>query len=515
MTNFMESLKNEALNEEYNVAYSENGARGFATTGKSLLDFSFHLSNFRAANELKIQNEFEKAWLEMPEYALKYLFYAGDIREGMGERKVFKTCLKHLANNYPEKIKNIIDLIPEYTRWDYVLTLLFTPYKDQVVNMIRDQINEDYRRMEENKPISLCAKWLPSINATSYETKAKAKFLCKELGLTHKKYRQTLSELRRYLKVTETFMTSNRWSEIDYNICTSKNNLLYNPAFLRHDEERRRAYLAAVAKKDGSANMNAGVNFLYEIVNKYMSNNGWGWSAHVGSYNQNLELMWDELLTKIPDELGDMIVVSDGSGSMMSNKLPNSKASCLDVALSFAIATASKLKGPYKDKFITFSERPQFVDLSGKKTLRDKLAYATQFNEVANTNIEKVFDLLLSTATKNKLSQNEIPKSILVVSDMQFDEGTTRTRKTLFREIAEKWADAGYVLPKLIFLNCSSRYNDSSKFIPCTQNEMGVTLLSGFSSAIYNMICNNEADPWLCLKKELDKPRYEAITLSE
>lgn len=514
MANFMESLRNEALNEEYNVAYSENGARGFATTGKSLLDFSFHLSNFRAANELKIQNEFEKAWLEIPEYALKYLFYAGDIREGMGERKVFKTCLKYLANNYPEKIKNIIDLIPEYTRWDYVLTLLFTPYKDQVVNMIRDQINEDYRRMEENKPISLCAKWLPSINATSYETRAKAKFLCKELGLTHKKYRQTLSALRRHLKVTETFMCANNWSEIDYNKCTSKNNLLYNPAFLRHDEERRRAYLAAVAKKDGSANMNAGVNFLYEIVNKYMTNT-WGWSARVGSFNQNLELMWDELMTKIPDELGDMIVVSDGSGSMISNKLPNSKASCLDVALSFAIATASKLKGPYKDKFITFSERPQFVDLSGKKTLRDKLAYAENFNEVANTNIEKVFELLLTTATKNKLSQNEIPKSILVVSDMQFDEGTTRTRKTLFREIAEKWADAGYVLPKLIFLNCSSRYNDSSKFIPCTQNEMGVTLLSGFSSAIYNMICNNEADPWLCLKKELDKPRYEAITLSE
>ena len=515
MSNFMENLKNEALNEEYNVAYSENGARGLATTGKSLLDFSFHLSNFRSANEIKIQNEFEKAWLEVPEYALKYLFYAGDIREGMGERKVFKTCLKYLANNYPEKIKNIINLIPEYTRWDYILVLLYTPYKDYVIKMIKDQINEDYRRMNENKPISLCAKWLPSVNASSYKTREKAIFLCKELGLTYKKYRQTLSALRNYLRVTETLMCSNKWEEIDYNKCTSKNNLLYNPAFLKHDEERRRAYLAAVAKKDGSANMNAGVNFLYEIVNKYMSSNGWGWSIHVGSYNQNLELMWDELMKKIPDELGDMIVVSDGSGSMMSNKLPNSKASCLDVALSFAIATASKLKGPYKDKFITFSERPQFVNLSGKKTLRDKLAYATQFNEVANTNIEKVFDLLLSTATKNKLSQNEIPKSILVVSDMQFDEGTTRTRKTLFREIAEKWADAGYVLPKLIFLNCSSRYNDSSKFIPCTQNEMGVTLLSGFSSAIYNMICNNEADPWLCLKKELDKPRYEAITLSE
>jgi hypothetical protein len=451
----------------------------------------------------------------MPEYALKYLFYAGDIREGMGERKVFKTCLKYLANNYPEKVKNIIDLIPEYTRWDYVLELLYTPYKDKVVNMIKDQINEDYRNMNENKPVSLCAKWLPSINASSYKTKEKANFLCKELNLSHKKYRQTLSALRKYLRVTETFMCSNRWSEIDYNKCTSKNNLLYNPAFLRHDEERRRAYLAAVSKKDGSANMNAGVNFLYEIVNKYMNSNGWSWSARVGSYNQNLELMWDELMEKIPEDLGDMIVVSDGSGSMISNKLPNSKASCLDVALSFAIATASKLKGPYKDKFITFSERPQFVDLSGKKTLRDKLAYAVKFDEVANTNIEKVFELLLSTAKNNNLSQNEIPKSILIVSDMQFDEGTTRKRKSLFTDIADKWAEAGYVLPKLIFLNCSSRYNDSSKFIPCTQNEMGVTLLSGFSSAIYNMICNNEADPWLCLKKELDKSRYEPITLSE
>ena len=136
MPNFMENLQKEALNEEYNVAYSENGARGYATTGKSLLDFSFHLSNFRAANEFKIRSEFEKAWLEMPEYALKYLFYSGDIREGMGERKVFKTCLKYLANNYPEKIKNVIGLIPEYTRWDYILELLYTPYKNQIVEMI-------------------------------------------------------------------------------------------------------------------------------------------------------------------------------------------------------------------------------------------------------------------------------------------------------------------------------------------------------------------------------------------
>lgn len=515
MSNFMESLKNEALNEEYNVAYSENGAKGFATTGKSLLDFSFHLSNFRAANELIIQNEFEKAWLEMPEYALKYLFYAGDIREGMGERKVFKACLKYLANTYPEKIKNVIGLIPEYTRWDYILELLFTPYKDQIVQMIKDQINEDYRRMEKNEPISLCAKWLPSINASSHKTKDKANFLCKELNLTHKKYRQTLSALRRHLNITETYMTSNRWEEIDYNKCTSKNNLLYNSAFLKHDEERRRSYLAAVAKKDGSANMNAGVNFLYEVVNKYMDSSSWGWSYNIKKYDQNIELMWDTLMEKVPENLGNMIVVSDGSGSMVSNKLPNSSASCLTVALSFAIATASKLKGPYKDKFITFSENPKFVDLSRKATLRDKLAYSIQFNEVANTNIERVFNLLLTTAKKNNLSQEEIPESVLVVSDMQFDEGTTRTRKSLFTDIAEQWAEAGYVLPKLIFLNCSSRCNDNSKFIPCTQNEMGVTLLSGFSSAIYNMICNNELDPWLCLKAELDKPRYEAITLSE
>lgn len=519
---FMEQLKQESLKDDYNVAYSENGAKMYRTTGKALLDFSFQVSTLRKASEKDICSKFTMAFLEDPEYAFKFLFYLRDCLQGLGERRSFRVILAHLAKSWTDNdgntiIDKILPLIPEYGRWDDLLCLLDTPCKHKVVNIIKDQINKDWENMNNNKSISLCAKWLPSINTSSSETKRLAKILIKELNLTEKTYRTTLSALRKYTNVVETKMSRNQWDQIKYETVPSKANLIYQEAFLRNDNERRSAYIQNLQNSINDANVvlediniNAKACFPYEIVSKYLNHDNWN-GATCKSYNTVLEAMWLKLMSEMPT-LKDIIVVADSSGSMVYNKL-NSNTCCLDVANSFAIACSERLQGPYKDKIITFSSSPKFLDLSKYSTLHDKLEYLSKHSIVENTDIEKVFSLILKTAVNNKVKPEDMPKTILIISDMGFDEGT-RNNNSLFTNIQNDYKQAGYQLPQLVFLNVADNSRNNGA-IPVVTNKNGAVLMSGFSANIMNMIIQGEMDPWNVLKKILDSKRYTPIILNK
>lgn len=513
MKNFMDLLKKETLNEDFNCSWTDNGARGFSTTGNALVDFNFNLTSYRNASSDEIWHDFVPVIFDNPEYALKYLFYLGDIRQGIGERRTFRILLHKIAEDFPNLLKKVIALIPEYTRWDYILDLLDTSYRNTVLEIIRAQINEDWNNMLEGKPISLCAKWLKSINTSSASSRKIGLDIAHGLGLTPKKYRQTLSKLRSYLDVVEVKMSNNQWNQINYNTVPSKANLNYKDAFLKHDTQRRLKYLNLLNSNCSfGVKINAKVAFPHEIIHKmHELDTIYRWDLH---HEETLEAMWKELMKTLPENMGEMIVVADGSGSMLQ-KIPNSNYTNLDVAHGFAIACSEKLSGPYKNKYITFSENPRYVDLSDCKTLYDKLEKANQFDEIANTNIEKVFDLILNTAIQNNLKPIELPKTVLICSDMQFDMCSTcilNGKKTgtlnLFSSLQEKYIKYGYNLPKLLFLNTNGGRN---KTIPMIQNKSGVILLSGYSTHLLNMIMTDECDPWLALKSVLDSERYSNI----
>lgn len=245
---FMQNIKN-MLNNEYNTSVTENGAVGYQTTGKALLDLNFSVSSCRNASPEEIIDRFVKAYYEHPMLAVRWLFFAGDVRQGLGERRLFRTLMIYLANNHIDIARALMPLIPEYSRWDIVVAMLDTPLAGDAVKMIQRQIHEDNTNMEHGNAISLCAKWLPSGNASSERTKKQAHELAERLSLTRKQYRQMLSALRKYLNVLEVKMSDRRWTEIDYAAVPSRANLVYNKAFLRNDEERRRAFLGAVKKE--------------------------------------------------------------------------------------------------------------------------------------------------------------------------------------------------------------------------------------------------------------------------
>lgn len=496
-----------------NLTYTENGAIGYKSTGNKLLDLNFAVASLRGKTDKEIYTKFREAFNEYPVYAMRWLAYASDVREGLGERNLFRVCMMDMAKHGQENmIKMIVPLIPEYSRWDNLWPLLNTKAKSAVIALIKKQMKEDNANYLANKSVSLMAKWLPSENTSSKQTVKYAETIMKGLKMSPKEYRQWLSRMRKYIDVVERKMSSDNWQAIDYEAVPSRANLIYNKAFLKHDYDRRNAYLSALTK--GEAKINSSVAYPHDIVSKYDN------SYYYAREDATLEGMWKAL----PDMVkgcGNTLVVADGSGSMGCLVGGTRTLTARNVADALAIYFAERCSGQFKNNYITFSTKPQLVNL-GNGSLLSKLKIAHQHNEVASTNIEAVFDLILNTAVKNRMGQEDMPENILIISDMEFNgcavcNSQVRDRwgytnykavdKTLFGQIANRYAQYGYKLPRLVFWNVNSRTGT----IPVKENDMGVALVSGFSVNICKMVMSGKLDAFECLLEAINVPRYDAV----
>ena len=514
--NFMDAL-NFNQNDTYNnISITENGAVGFKTTNSKILDFNYMITSMRNMDEKEIVKRFREAYNENPMLMMRFLFYVGDIKEGLGERRTFNICMKDLAKHGQQRMVNsLIQLFTtDMRRFDDIYNLIEIPgCKKAVGAFIKQQFYADLKNMKEGKPISLLAKWLKSPNTSSKESRHFAGMTREMLGINTREYQKKLAQMRKYIDVVERKMSSNNWQAIDYEAVPSKANLIYNNAFLKHDEERRRAYLEGLKK--GEAKINASVLMPHEIVHKYSTHS---YSCRLKVYDETLEQLWKNL----PDLVnGDSttLVVADGSGSMTST-IKGTKVSALEVANALAIYFAERARGAFKNTYITFSNTPQLVHFKSEWSLRDKLVEALKHNEVASTNIEAVFDLLLNTAIKYNMKQEDIPANILILSDGEYNSmccagirGTGWNRSyvpvdaNLFKHIEKKWNDAGYKMCRLIFWNLLSRTGT----IPMKENENGVILVSGFSVNTLKMVMNNETDPYIALVHTVMAPRYDIV----
>ena len=510
---FINEMKKEMLNGEYNVSVTENGAVGYRTTGKELLDLNFSVSSLRSASDEEIISRFEKAFFEDKVLAVKWLFYARDVRGGLGERKLFRAAFRVVCNYCPQKIADLVSLIPEYGRYDDLWWMLDSRYGFYVVSYVRGELNKDISNYSEGKPISLLAKWMPSENASSSETVHYAKILRKGLGMNAKNYRKMLATLRKYLKVVEVSMSGKRWGEINYEAVPSRANVVYNSAFLRNDEGRRREYLSKLEK--GEAKINSSVLYPHDVVHMYSDTSYWSMNLK-SKDDPAIEAMWKSLPDMVKD-CGNTIVVADGSGSMTTS-VGGTNIMALEVANALAIYFAEHSSGEFRNKYITFSERPQIVDFSRANSLREKLAIALRYDECANTNIEAVFDLILKTAVNRRMRQEDLPKNILIISDMEFDGcavtnncnygyGRDRLSTRLFDDISRRYRNAGYKMPRLVFWNVNSRTGT----IPVKENECGVALVSGFSVNVCKMVMSGKLDPYECLLEAINVERYQPI----
>ncbi len=490
------------LKTESNLTLTENGAVTYAGSGSYCLDLFSTIGALRSADDSEITERFRLAFAENPDIALKILFFARDIRGGLGERRVFRTIISSLAETAPDVLRRNLQLIPEYGRFDDLLCLLGTALEDCTIGIIGKQLEADIASTGE---VSLLAKWLPSVNASNKETVRNARIIAERLGMSEAQYRRTLSELRRRIRIIENNLRERDYT-FDYSKQPSRAMFKYREAFCRNDKERYAEFLKSVSR--GEAAMHTGTLMPYDVIAPCFENNSlrmswWGGDVSVNlsaEQRSSMDVTWNALEDFAGDE--NALVVVDGSGSMYGGGVPRP----IQVAVSLGIYFAERCRGAFRNHFITFSERPQLVEITGAD-IAEKVSSCLRYNEVANTNLQRVFELILNTAVKYGVPRSELPSRLFIITDMEFDCCTENAGLTNFMYAKQLFEKHGYRLPEVVFWNVQSRTRQQ----PVTQNEQGVTLVSGCTPRLFSMVSEG-LSPYQFMLDTVSSERYAAVT---
>ena len=488
----------EDLRKEENLTYTENGALTNRSTNSYCLDLFATIGALRNAEDNEIISRFIKAYTEDRNMAMKILFFARDIRGGLGERRAFRSILKWLSLHEADSVRKNIMHVPEYGRFDDLLSLLNGPCEKEMLSFIKEQLDKDLAALKTGDGVSLLAKWLPSVNTSNTDTVKSAKKLAKAMGFSDAEYRIVLVSLRTEIKLMENYLREKDYS-FSYEKQPSKALYKYRLAFLRNDKERYSAFLDK-AEKNPSV-MNTGTLTPYDVVASIFHRDMEAEDI-TEEERRSMDVTWKAL----PDYTGaeNALAVVDGSGSMYCNW--GSGYMPAAVAQSLGIYFAEHNKGCFHNHFITFSENPRLVEVQGRDIV-DKLTYCVSFNECANTDLQGTFDLILKTAIENKVKQEEIPEKLYIISDMEFDFCTENAEMTNFECAKKKFAKYGYTLPQIVFWNVNSINQQQ----PVTKNEQGVALVSGTSPQIFSMLSEGILDPYSFMLETLSSERYERI----
>lgn len=491
------------IKQEANRTVTENGAATYISTGSDCLDLFASIGALRRESDARILAGFFRAYAEDPDLAMKLLFYARDVRGGLGERRVFRVILKRLAVNEPASVRKNLECIAEYGRYDDLLSLFDTPCEKDMLSLVEKRFTADQEALEKGGAVSLLAKWLPSVNASCAQTKAQGKKMAKALGLSDAEYRRALSALRAEIRIIENSLRQRDYS-FAYEKQPSRAMFRYRKAFLRNDRERYCAFLQAVGA--GGASFHAGQVAPYELVAPYLNTTGWQWDN--GSFMRDIspdeKAVLNATWASLPDfgNNENALAVIDTSGSMYCGRKPVPAA----VALSLGLYFAEHNTGVFRNRFIGFSARPRLIEIKGD-TFADRLRYAASFQEVANTNLAAVFDLILRAAVKNHVPGEELPAKLIIISDMEFDACVGRASAVNFKNAQRKFEAHGYRLPQIVFWNVASRHCQQ----PVTQNERGVALVSGVTPRIFSMIAGGILSPYAFMMEVLGSERYARI----
>lgn len=481
----------EVMREESKWTKTENGADAKNTTDSALLDMFATIGSMRTRSEDEIIQKFELAFQEDPLGAMRCLFYARDIRgNGLGERRVFRVLLPYIAEKHTEELRHNIRFIPEYGRVDDFYSLVGTPLEEKMWEIVRYALSVDKASMEEGRPCTLLAKWLKKADASSPNTRKLGIYTAKKLGMSVYDYKRLCVKLRKYIDVVEQRMSANEWDTINYPAVPSRAMMNYRKSFARHDEERFNEYLNKV--QSGEQKINSATLYPYDIVEKILYHN---------EDSKVLEAQWNNLPNYVDGDV-NAVVMADVSGSMYGRPMATS--------IGLAMYFAERNKGAYHNLFMTFSENPQFVTVKGN-TITKKINFISKADWGYNTDLEKALLKILDVAIENHCSQEEMPKSLIIISDMEIDEADDQEhRENFYDYVSRVYEEHGYKTPNVVFWNVNSRHD----VFLADKDRKGVQLVSGQSASTFkNLIGCVDKTPVEMMYSVLNSDRYQAIQI--
>ena len=475
-----------AMYREGTHKLTENGAHAYDSTAQgALLDLFSQIGALRPRTEDEITRKFAAAFREDKLLATKMLFYAGDIRNGgLGERRTFRVCLCWMAENHPEIVNKNIELIPYFNRFDSWFVLCGTKCEKLMWENVAKTLAADMKAYNASTakkivPVSLLAKWMPSENTSSVQTRQMAAKAMRALHLEPRKYRKMLSALRKHINVVERQMSAGEWGLIDYAKVPSYAMHNYGSAFAKHDHERFDAYLKSVSK--GEVKINAATLYPYDLVEKYM---GRGYSGRCYGdciINDKLDSVVEAQWKALPNYLTkpmNAVVMADVSDSMRGRPMATS--------IGLAIYFAQHNTGLYHNQYMTFTNEPHFVNIKEGASLLENVQKVAAAGVGYSTNLEKAFQEILNVAVANRVPANQMPKTFVVISDMEIDHYMRPGRHWDFLKVmAARYNAKGYKLPKIVMWNVDAR-----KDTVLSQDENTI-FISGQSPSSFKALCQN------------------------
>lgn len=492
--NFAEVAKIDSTIKE-----TENGAKAFSTTSSKLLNLFATIGALRNRDDVDIEKAFAEAFAEDKLLATKLSFYARNVRGGLGEKKTPRVIWHKMAQTCPEIMSKNIPNIPKFGRFDDLYCFVGTPVEEKMWDFIAWQLGVDKKNMAEGKPISLLAKWLKSTNTSSQESCILGRKTAKALDLTEKQYRKMLSSMRKYLKVVENQMSQNEWEKINFAAVPSYAMKNYRKAFLKHTPDQFVKFMERVEK--GEEQIKASTLYPYDLVGQYTKKMSF-WSNRC-DIDPVVEAQWKALPNYVNGE-NNILVMADVSGSMSGRPM--------DTSVGLAIYFAERNKGYYKDLYMTFTDQPRFVTLNSNDSLEEKVSKVMSTDVGYSTNLKAAFNRVLKTGIDNKISQEDMPKALVVISDMEIDQYTRSSNASYWGFINEmelKFNQVGYELPKIILWNVDARQDT---FL--TSNHPKVNFVSGQSVSTFKTVLDTiELSAYDAMVKTLSDKMYDCIEI--
>lgn len=455
-----------------NVTTTTNGAKAFKSTLNANLDFFFQAPAMRGQNVVPL---FQRAYKEDPETAIRILQWLRDIRGGAGVRQLFIDIMT--SNTIEENTTlRLINKIPEVGRFKDLVSFLNTPYEEEAFCIIAQAL------AQKN---GLCAKWMPRQGEFANK-------LRKFLGIkTPKEYRKLLVDLS---DTVEQKISAGEWDQIAFDKLPSLAAKRYQSLFNKYAAVAYAEYKKKL--EEGEAKVNASTLYPHECIV----------SLRHGDATIS-QAQWDALPDYLNGSDRRILPLVDVSGSMDAragghNSRSTVTVTCMDVAIALGLYISERNTGPFHNKFITFHESPSFFEVSG--SLSERVRQARRAPWGGSTNLEKVFEILLDSALTHKISQEEMPTDILVLSDMQFDFAFRRPSISLFERITELYEQSGYKRPKIVFWNINSSGNN----VPITAGIADTGLVSGFSPSVIKGVLSGEIDPIGIMMSIISNERY-------
>lgn len=467
MTTFAQAVNNQ-------LTTTTNAMPAYQKTGNANVDLFFKIA---AARNMNIIPTFVAAFVENPDLAIRTTLWSRDVLQGAGERRTFKRILNYLEQHDLETCKRVLNKIPDLGRMDDGYELLLDPARLYWFDIVKREL--------ENKN-ALAAKWTPREKSSK---KKLAKELRNFLKLSAKEYRKLIADLS---TTVEDQMCANQWDDINFNHVPSVASARYRAAFHRHTPKYEE-YVMKLKAGNPEVKVNAQAVFPHDVIKSVIK------SEYVERLNQTeydfVESQWNSLPNYITD--ANVLPIVDVSGSMTCKVGNNPNLTCLQIAVSLGLYFADKNTDTFKDIFMTFSENPRLMRLEG--TIIQKLNQLVQSEWEMNTNLEAALNLLLKTGIDANVPDENMPKMLLLLSDMQFDRCVANGNESAINMMRTRYAEMGYTMPTVIFWNLNAHDN-----VPVRFNDSGVALISGFSPAIMKTI----------LSADLNNLTPEAIMIS-